>query len=45
MVIASGAAVANNPFAMTTEQGAQIGGAIAALWVVAGVFRVVRDRL
>jgi len=45
MVLVSGNSVMNNPFAMTAEQGAQIGGAIAALWVIAGVFRVVRERI
>lgn len=45
MVVVSGNSIMNNPFTMTVEQGVQIGGAIAALWVIAGVFRVVRERI
>lgn len=45
MVIPSGESFLANPFVLTIEQGAQIGGAIALLWVTAGCFRVVRQYL
>ena len=45
MVIAPGSAIVNNPFALTEEQGAEIGAAIAGLWVIAGVARIFRDRI
>ena len=44
-VIQSGAEVTLSPFALTTEQGAQIGAAILGLWAVAWVLRQVAGLL
>lgn len=40
MVIVSGDSILNNPFALTTEQGTEIGVAIGVLWTVALVCRL-----
>lgn len=40
-VLVSGESVASSPFALTTEQGAEIGAAILGLWAVAYGIRVV----
>lgn len=39
-VLVSGDAALNSPFALTPEQGAQVGGAVLLVWAVAYVFRV-----
>lgn len=39
-VLASATEIGQSPFALTTEQGAQIGGAILVVWAVAWVARV-----
>jgi hypothetical protein len=45
LVIPSGGYVAGSPFYMTREQGTAIGLAIASVWVVVGIVRMVARRL
>lgn len=40
-VLVSGSDAINSPFALTPEQGSEIGGAILGVWAVAYVFRVI----
>lgn len=41
LVIGSGLEAHSSPWALTLEQGSQIGGAILAVWALAFVFRMV----
>ena len=41
LVIVSGLEAHSSPWALTLEQGSQIGGAILAVWALAFVFRMV----
>lgn len=41
LVIVSGLEAHSSPWALTLEQGSQVGGAILAVWALAFVFRVV----
>jgi len=41
LVIVSGLEAHSSPWALTLEQGSQIGGAILAVWALAFVFRVI----
>lgn len=41
LVVTSGADALNSPFALSPEQGSQVGGAILGVWAVAYVFRIV----
>lgn len=40
-VLVSGQQAVTSPWSMTTEQGAQIGGAVLTVWALAFVFRMV----
>jgi len=41
LVLVSGLEAHSSPWALTLEQGSQVGGAILAVWALAFVFRVV----
>lgn len=45
LVLVSGPESASSPWALTPEQGSEIGGAILAVWGLAYVFRVVARAL